>query len=198
MAWRARVVRARTQRPEAYNSSTASGVGESTTSVSPASYQSIATTNESVNKSVSHVSITRRLMPTPQTSTSPTMRAIRSPMADSCTRAMGQASTPRSRSARRLALMRPLAVIRNQRLKTRGISVARVPAMNKSASPLTALAATSPREKASAVSMACPSRMAGSTTAVFITMPASEPSSSSPATWRKYGRTLHRNRIMAP
>src|SRR5215471_4376597 len=36
--------------------------------------------------------------------------------------------------------------------------------------------------------MARPSRMAGRTTAVFMTMPASEPSTSCPATWRKYGR----------
>jgi hypothetical protein len=40
--------------------------------------------------------------------------------------------------------------------------------------------------------MALPSRIAGKTTKVFISTPATEPRMSSPATWRKYGRSVHR------
>ena len=41
-------------------------------------------------------------------------------------------------------------------------------------------------------SIARPSRIAGRTTAVFMTMPATEPSTSWPATCRKYGRSSQR------
>ena len=50
----------------------------------------------------------------------------------------------------------------------------------------------SPRSNASAASIAWPSRIAGSTTAVFMMIPAMEPSTSCPATCRKYGRISQR------
>ena len=193
LASRALVVRLATQRPVAWASSIASGTGISDSTVSRASIISIATKNESENSSVSHVSIVSSRTPTPSTSTSPTMRAIRSPSGVRCRSAMGQASTPRKASARTLARMRAFAVMSHHRLPIRGTSVRSVPPRSASAAQPTSAAPACPRSKASARSIARPSRIAGSTTAVFMTMPAAEPSTSCPATWRKYGRIAERN-----
>ena len=66
-----------------------------------------------------------------------------------------------------------------------GQSPADVVVLSFSDTDLSALAVAWPRSNANAASMARPSRIAGRTMAVFITMPAIEPSTSSPATCRK-------------
>ena len=182
LASRARVVRARTQRPDACAINIASGAGASASKVSGASMTSIATTNDSENKTVSQVSIVNSRRPTPSTSTSPTMRAICSPMEVLCRSASGRDSAPRRASARRLARMRTLAVISHQRFNTRGPSVSSVPAISSNAASVTSSSVAVPRSSASALSSALPSKRAGRITAVFITMPASEPTTSWPAT----------------
>ena len=73
--------------------------------------------------------------------------------------------------------MRALAVISHQRLPTRGSSVASVAAMNNRMACTNAACGSSPRAESVAASMARPRKTAGSTTAVFIAMPATEPSS---------------------
>ena len=88
--------------------------------------------------------------------------------------------------------MRAFAVMSHQRLAARGTSVSSVPPTKARAAQPTALAPTAPRSNASAASIAWPSRIAGSTTAVFMTIPAREPSTSCPATCRKYGRISQR------
>ena len=115
---------------------------------------------------------------------SPTTRAMMSPTEAAANSVIGQAITPRRASARRLARMRALAVISHQRLPTRGSSVASVAATNSAMACRNAARVSSPRAKCVAASMARPRRTAGSTTAVFITMPAKEPSSNCPAVWR--------------
>ena len=178
----ARVVRARTQRPDAWAMIIASGTGASAMSVSGASIASIATTNDSEKSTVSQVSMVNSRRPTPSTSTSPVMRAICSPMDVLCRSASGRDSAPRRASARRLARMRVLAVISHQRLSTRGPSVSSVPAISSRAASVTSSRVAAPRSSASTLSIALPSRMAGRITAVFITMPASEPMTSCPVT----------------
>ena len=86
---------------------------------------------------MSQVSVMISPMPVPTTSTSPTTRAITSPTEVVCSRCAGQASTPRSASARRLARSRFLQTPRQARLTIRGSSVARVPATSNSAATVT-------------------------------------------------------------
>lgn len=113
--------------------------------------------------------------PTPRTSTSPMIRAITSPVGVRSIRAIGQEMTPRSASLRIFARIRALAVASHHRLPIRGPSLSSVPPAKANTAQPTAPEATSPRSKASAVSIARPSRMAGSTTAMFIKIPAREP-----------------------
>ena len=115
--------------------------------------------------------------PTPGTSMSPTTRAMMSPTEAAASSVIGQAITPRSASARRLARMRALAVISHQRLATRDHSVASVAALSKRTACSNSSRVSSLRAKNVAASMARPTKNAGSTTAVFIAVPAKEPSS---------------------
>ena len=113
------------------------------------------------------------------------IRAMTSPVWVLFSRSIGQAMTPRNASPRRLAQMWALAVMSHRRFNIRGPSVARVPPARASAAQPTAPGPTSPRSNARAPSMARPSSMAGSTTAVFMMIPMAEPRTSCPATWRK-------------
>ena len=126
-------VRRATQRPVACARIMASGTGESARSVRPGSKTSIATTKDREKSTVSQISMVNSRTPTPRTSTSPTIRAIRSPTGVRCTSAIGHASTPRNASARTFARIRALAVMSHQRFAMRGSSVSSVPATNASA-----------------------------------------------------------------
>ena len=134
----------------AWASTIANGAGSSASSVRPGSKTSIATTNESENSTVSQISIVNSRTPTPSTSTSPTMRAIRSPTGIRCTSAIGHASTPRKASARTFARIRALAVMSHQRLAMRGTSVSKVPPMKARAAQPTSVAVALPRSHARA------------------------------------------------
>ena len=90
--------------------------------------------------------------------------------------------------------MRAFAVMRNHRFSMRGPSVANVPARKRSADHPTRAAVASPREKAMAESIAAPSRSGGSTAAVFIAMPAREPTTRRHRTGAKYRLTSRRKR----
>jgi len=82
------------------------------------------------------------------------IRAITCPTGVVCSRPAGQVSTPRSASARRLALIRFRHTPSHQRFPTRGSSVATVPAISSSAAVLTAPAPARPARNASTTSMA--------------------------------------------
>jgi len=95
---------------------------------------------------------------------------------------IGQPSTPRNASALTFARILALAIMSHHRLAMRGTSVSRVPPMKATAAHDTSAAVAVPRSQASARSIARPSRIAGRTTAVFMMMPATDPSTSCPAT----------------
>src|SRR2546426_3938892 len=186
------VVRRATHRPVACARTMAKGAGSRAKTVRPGSNTSKATTKEREKSTVSQVSMVNSRTPTPSTSTSPTILAMRSPIDVRCRSAIGQARTPRKASARTFARILALAVISHQRFPMRGTSVSNVPPTKASAAQPTSAAVASPRARDSARSIARPSRIAGRTTAVFMMMPATDPSTSWPATCRKYRRISQR------
>ena len=82
---------------------------------------------------MSHVSTMTSPTPSARTSTSPITRAITSPTDMRCSRSIGQASTPRSASARTVARIRVRATPSHHRLPIRGTSVAAVASTNATA-----------------------------------------------------------------
>ena len=193
-AARASAMRFPTPPPTAQATSIAGTTGASARIDSLGLFKSSVTASVAQSSTVSQASMVVSRTPTPTTSTSPTLRAISSPTGVACTRAMGQERTPRTASARRSARMRAFAVMRNHRFSMRGPSVANVPARKRSADHPTRAAVASPREKAMAESIAAPSRSGGSTAAVFIAMPAREPTTRRHRTGAKYRLTSRRKR----